>query len=136
MKNIGYSIYKAYEYAFYKFYDWLYNPNSKDDLPHIRAIGLLSVLTIFNLYSCLVLIEVVTGAKLTAFTSFSKLGIAVIVAPYCAVHYAFLLHGDRYKNIIAEFQDEDAQKKKIGSIQVTLYIILTIIIFISSAIIK
>ena len=118
------SIKKAYYYLYYKLYNFAVSIsddaiNEWKPLVTILILQVLLIAEIFIWYSIATKKILIITNPLTSFLP--------IVAAIGIANYIFFLHGDKWKNYIAEFKQYDKRKKSAGGIVVFLVIALILV---------
>ena len=128
-------MFKAYQYVFYRIYIWSRNAWGEQEWPHWNAALAMVALTLFNIYTLLVILEPITGIQFTAIGAYSDKELIGPVLIYTIPHCYILLGKKRYKKIIAEYNQKGKEVHKKNTAWVMLYIIGTPIALIASALI-
>ncbi len=137
-------MYKTYKYLYYKLYKGFLVANGKSDKPEFTALLAVAMLFFINILSIYIIILSITDLQLlkSLFDYFIAKFINVpfsnkllFFLPYLSFFYFTLYFKGKYKKIIEEFSHESKKHSRIGKTLVWLYVLLTILMFISALII-
>jgi len=95
----------GYSFFFYRLWRWHRKYFGDSDLPHLNATLHLGLLMLLNWMTLALLIQVVTGLRLTSWGQNESIVTVVIIG---LVQYGLFFHHGRYRRIIKRFQEEDA----------------------------
>jgi hypothetical protein len=123
---------RAYRYLFYT----LYRQQSrwKNDLtsPQFNAFLLTSAILFCSLIVVLEIMDLSLGWSFIA--KLSKTEVILALAMFTIPQYFLLLHKDRYKQVVKEFESESPRQKSVGGIAVILYQLILFLAIIGVAI--
>ena len=122
---------KAYRRLFYQEYLWNQKYWGKNDKP-IFALFPMSLAVFFNIFSLLIFIKLIFHYPIIDTLKITKSSAILYGVTLFAINYYFLIAGDRYKNILAEFSDESLQWRMwIGRITLAYEIGTYLVFFLS-----
>jgi hypothetical protein len=123
---------RAYKYLFYT----LYRQRSrwKNDLTssQFNAFLLTSAILFCSLIVLVEIMDLFLGWSFIA--KLSKTEVVLALAMFTIPQYFLLLHKDRYKQIVKEFESESPCQKRVGGIAVILYQLILFLAIIGVAI--
>lgn len=118
------SIKKTYYYLYYKLYNFAVSI-SDDAINEWKPLVTILVLQVLLIAEIFIWYSIATKKILTIANPLTIL--LPIVAAIGIANYIFFLHGDKWKNYIAEFKQYDKRKKSVGGIVVFLVIALVLV---------
>ena|ERR1700722_18747354 len=122
---------RSYRYLFYKLYRM--ETALGDQIPAFTAFWFMVVLQALNVGLLLVLMEAITGIRFMQHLSkIEPLLLAMLIA---VPQYFVLVHRGRFANILEEFADEPLQDRKRGTMCVTIYVVLSFVMFVACAVV-
>ena len=116
---------RAYKYLFYKLY--LFERMMFDPVPGCTAFGLLLALQFFNLFALFLAMNRCFDVSLPFRWSGSNFvcGIVLLAVP----QYFFLMHREKFRQILREFGHENERQNLIGGLLVGAYVVFSFIFF-------
>jgi len=118
------SIKKTYYYLYYKLYNFAVSI-SDDAINEWKPLVTILVLQVLLIAEIFIWYSIATKKILTIANPLTIL--LPIIAAIGIANYIFFLHGDKWKNYIAEFKQYDKRKKSVGGIVVFLVIALVLV---------
>jgi hypothetical protein len=123
------------KYLFYRLYLWQVSC-WKDDEVSVNALVLLVVFFVMNLITLLGLAESISGTSFLL-TRFSKnaahVGVLMLGALIALPLYYSLVRKGRYRHIVKEFEVESARERQIRGLDVSLYVVFSIVLLFAVA---
>jgi hypothetical protein len=113
-------IINAYEYLFYKLYQWSIKVNGKDYYNKASACFMISTVLIFNIITVLVIMDLLTELGPP---NIPKLVGGLFALACWILNYAYFSSGGRYQAIIDRYKNEGSYIAKRGNIIVSIYVI-------------
>lgn len=98
----------------------------ENDMPQYNAMFGVTLLLFLNLISIPTVIEAGTGRRLITLPELPQTTLLVIVTGFMVPHYLLLVHRDKYKEIVKQFNREKEKERRRGSLFVWAYIVLTV----------
>jgi hypothetical protein len=121
---------RLYRYVFYKLYRM--ETALLDPIPAFTAFVLMVALQGLNVALLLVLAEAITGIKFMHYL-WNNEGLLLVVI-VGLLQYLALIHRGRLKSILQEFSDEPMPQRRRGTIGVTLYVVLSFVVYVVCAV--
>ena len=113
-------ILRAYEYLFFKLYQWSIKVNGADYYNKASACFMVSAVLILNAITAMVVIDLLTGIGPTHMPK----SVGVIFAGVCwAINYTYFSYRGRYLTVIERYNSESSNSAKRGNMIVTSYVI-------------
>jgi uncharacterized membrane protein len=113
---------KIYYYLFYRFSSLLNKNDNNKDAPVLAISGIVML-------NFVVIYTKVFGINENYHPQFLKFIYIIIIVCWIAFNYYLFLYKNKYKKIIKKYQNESASKRRVGNIFLTVYIILSILLF-------
>ena len=122
-------MFRAYKYLFYKL--CLFERMIFDPVPGCTAFGFMLFLQFVNLFSLYLALNRVLGLSFPF--NWSAWNFICAVALLVVPQYFFLIHGDRFRRVVLEFDHESKRHSIIGGFIVGLYVVLSFVLFLWTA---
>jgi hypothetical protein len=97
---------------FYKLYKWNYNAFGKPDLPELNGLLFLSLFTLFNITTMILVIDYFFEANLLNYITKNpvlKFGLLISIL---LINYFLLMFKGKHKQIIVQFENTKEEEKK------------------------
>ncbi len=116
---------KLYKYLYYRIYSSRLKKWGESDRPEWYAVGIISFMVFMNILLLGILLELAVEIRVV----FGHHAIAFLISLALAiVNYFLFIHTRKYKIIIKEFENEDANNRKGNTILLWLYFILSFLL--------
>lgn len=113
-----------FKYLFYRLYSWNLKKWGKNDIPHWNALFGVSFMMFLNIGLIGLLLQLF-GIKIFLREKLPKIEIVLIMVSIYIINYFLLINKNKYKLIVAEFKNEDLKDRRIKTIVLWLYLILS-----------
>lgn len=128
---------KPYKVLYYRFYAILDKMHGGADNPEMTAILAVTTHSFFNILSILLILCIIFGNPMLNYINviFDKLNIIsriLILILYLLIHIFAYMRNSNFLSIIEEYKRETEENKKKGYKHIVYYVIITIVVFISS----
>lgn len=121
-------IWKAYKYVYYWLYTWQKKLWGGDDLPEYTAIFGMGISFMFNIYSSMALIYIMTDVKMFP-NKIDEIQILSFGFSILLIHYFLFVYKYKYKQIEEEFKHESQSDRKRKGIWVLIYTFGSIVLY-------
>jgi hypothetical protein len=120
---------KFYRYLFYWFFRSFLKKKYDSDIAHFKAILMITFFTSLNIASiiCIVRAELFESRYLKIYALITFFFLLII-------HFFLLVYKKKYLNIYEEFKDESESSRNNGTFKIAVYMVLSVLILIISAI--
>ena len=123
---------RAYKYLFYTLYRQQLRWKHDVAPPEVSAFLLTSAILFCSLIVVLEIMDLSLGWSFIA--KLSKTQVILALAMFTIPQYFLLLHKNRYKQVVKEFESESPRQKRVGGIAVILYQLILFLAIIGVAI--
>ena len=111
---------KPIRYLYYRIYAWMLRMWGETDVPQFSALCLTTMLTWLNMLTIIDVIELL-GFPILDSTLLEERFVLAFLFAWSLHLYMHLYRGERYKQIVREFEDEDAASHRRGTVAVLCY---------------
>ncbi len=111
---------KPIRYLYYRIYAWMLRMWGETDVPQFSAFCLTTMLTWLNMLTIIDVIELL-GFPILDSTLLEERFVLAFLFAWSLHLYMHLYRGERYKQIVREFEDEDAASHRRGTVAVLCY---------------
>lgn len=119
----------AYNYMFYKLYQWSIRLNGDDDFHTYYASGMLTVLCTINVFTILMAVDVTTGGSVEISRPPKLFWIAATLLLFIS-NYLYFRQGGRYLRILAHYGNQSRLKARRGNVFVATFVIGSFVLLI------
>lgn len=121
---------RAYKYLFYRLL-LLFRWGGEHDFPAFPAMCAISIFTLINLFSFLILLDVILGRDIlgSLLLELSPKYYFIPILIFSILFYYIFIHKKKYKEIIQEFENENQKQKTISTILTIIYFIFSFLFF-------
>jgi hypothetical protein len=117
------SLWRGYEYLYYRLYSWNLRTWGEGDLPQYNAMFGVTFMSFLNTVTLVVTVGAL--ANIQAVFEAKEYQIAAIVIILAVINYYALVHDGKYKSIAATFSKEKSSARTKNAIFCWLYVILS-----------
>ncbi len=115
-----------YKYLYFRIYSWNLKKWGENDMPEWNAVLGVSFMMFINLFVLVLLFQFVGIAVfIGGGEPVPKKTIIFIMLVLFGLNYFLFMHSKKYKSIAKEYENEDTKKRKINTILLWLYTILS-----------
>lgn len=123
---------KIYRYLYYRLYSWNLKTWGEKDLPQWNALFGVSFMMFLNLGLLGFLLQLL-GVNIFLRDELPKKELIIIMLSLFVVNYFLFIHRGNYRSIVKELKKEPPEKRRINTILIWLYVILSFALFVLSA---
>lgn len=123
---------KIYRYLYYRLYSWNLKTWGEKDLPQWNALFGLSFMMFLNLGLLGFLLQLL-GVNIFLRDELPKKELIILMLSLFVVNYFLFIHRGNYRSIVKELKKEPPEKRRINTILIWLYVILSFALFVLSA---
>ena len=116
-----------YKYLYYRLYSWNLRKWGEKDLPQWNALLGVSFMMFQNLFVMILLLQYL-GINIPLPQKTPVIEIIVLMAGFFAVNYFWFMHKNKFYRIAAEFNREDARKRKKRTLLLWTYLVLSFVL--------
>jgi hypothetical protein len=113
---------RIHRYLYYRLYAWYLRKFGEHDVPHFSALCIMIIYTAMNVVTLPILSSALGHAPDPTAVKPVMMGSTLLAA---SVHWALLYRGERYREILREFEGEPPDARRRGTIGVTVYMVGT-----------
>lgn len=123
---------KIYRYLYYRLYSWNLKTWGEKDLPQWNALFGVSFMMFLNLGLLGFLLQLL-GVNIFLRDELPKKELIIIMLSLFVVNYFLFIHRGNYRSTVKELKKEPPEKRRINTILIWLYVILSFALFVLSA---
>lgn len=123
---------KFYRYLYYRLYSWNMKSWGDKDLPQWNALFGVSFMMFLNLGLLGFLLQLL-GVNIFLRDELPKKELIIIMLSLFVVNYFLFIHRGNYRSTVKELKKEPPEKRRINTILIWLYVILSFALFVLSA---
>jgi hypothetical protein len=123
---------KIYRYLYYRLYSWNLKTWGEKDLPQWNALFGVSFMMFLNLGLLGFLLQFL-GVNIFLRDELPKKELIIIMLSLFVVNYFLFIHRGNYRSTVKELKKEPPEKRRINTILIWLYVILSFALFVLSA---
>lgn len=125
---------KFFKYLYYRIYTWNLKKWGERDVPQMNAMFGVSFMMFVNLFPIGALLEL-SGLKIFLRGETPKMELIIILLSLLGLNYFLFVHDGKYRLIAKELRKESPRKRRINTIYIWLYFLLSFAFLCLSAII-
>lgn len=122
---------KAYEYLFYKLYQWSIKVNGENYFHTFSASLMIGIVMIINFFTILSIISILKG-KVVELPDVHEYVWGVITLVCCLCNYIYFKFKNRLSSVLERYKYEGIEHAKRGNIFVASYVIGSFFLLIAS----
>ena len=122
-----------FKYLYYRLYSWNLKTWGENDFPQWNALFGVSFMMFLNLGFFGLLLQLF-GLNIFLRNELPKKELIIIMISLFIINYFQFIHKEVYKSIVKELKNESLKKRKINTILLWLYFILSFALFVFAAI--
>lgn len=124
---------KLFKYLYYRLYSWNLKAWGEKDLPQWNALFGVSFMMFLNLGIVGLLLQLF-GINIFLRNELPKMELAILMLSLFVVNYFQFIYKVNYRSITKELQKESAEKRRINTVFLWLYVVLSFALFAFTAI--
>lgn len=115
-----------FRYLFYRIYTWNLKKWGERDFPQLNALFGVSFLMFSNLLAIYQLILLMFAKTIPIINDSIKIVVAFCGVVILLLNYFTIVRNSKYHDVIEQFQDENLNARKAGTIKIAIYLIITL----------
>ena len=124
---------KIYRYLYYRLYSWNLKTWGEKDIPQWNALYGVSFMMFLNLGLLGLLLQLL-GVNVFLRDELPKRELVIIMISLFVLNYFLFVHKGNFRSIEKELKKESPEKRWANTILIWLYVILSFVLFVFSAI--